>query len=183
MTEEQEKTSDDTATEEDGFWNAKAPAAEEKEREITEELDESAMGAMKLKSPKPVFTTPTKCKILGAKFFKVDKTEKDSRQVDYTPFQVTVTYAPDGNDAAEFKETYRGGRLYANPNGTSIYIGPASALGRFKASCIEGGIKVGDSIKDFAISVVDVKCILKSETVMFGGKKFDKNYIQSIVKD
>lgn len=170
------------ANEEDGFWEAKAPS-NEKEREATEELDESMMGSMKLKSPKPSFNVPTKCRITEAKFFKVDKTEKDSKQVDYTPFQITVTYVQDGNDAIEFKETYRGGRLYANPNGTSIYIGPASSLGRFKASCIEGGIKIGSSVKEFAAAVVGVKCMLKSETVMFGGKKFEKNFVQSIVKN
>lgn len=167
-------------SEEEGFWDVKKPVEEQKEN--TEEMNDSEMGSMKLKAPKPVFNEDTPCKIMEAKFFKIDKLEKDSKQVEYTPFQVTVTFAKKDNDAIEFKETYRGGRLYNDPNGTSVYIGPNSSLGRFKAVCIEGGIKVGNTVKDFAEAVKGLDCVLKSETVMFAGKKYEKNFVQSVVK-
>lgn len=165
--------------EEMDFW--KSPEANE-EKATSSEMEEEFMGTMKLKAPKPVFNVPTKCKIVDAKFFKNDKKEEDSKKNEYIAFFITITFKKlDGNES-EFTETYRGGRLYDNNGTTSIYIGPASSLGRLKAACLDNGIKIGSSISDWKSALIGLDATLKSEIVQYAGKKYDKNFVYAVNK-
>lgn len=177
------------ANEEDGmdFW--KAPAGATEERDVNEEMGDELTGSMKLKTPKPVFNTPTKCKVLEMKFFKVAKTEKNQKNDgEYTPFFATVTFKEIGGKESEFKENYRGGRMYENKDEktgavrSSTYIGPTSSLGRLKAVCIDNKVSVGNSLKEWADNVKDATVTVKAETVTYLGKKFDKNTVITIQK-
>jgi len=127
------------------FWDEKEGETVEgkKEDEMmeTEELSGDDMGAMKIKVPKPLYTTPTKVKIVGAKFFKVDDESFDRNQKPFKSFFITLTFQ-DPTTGVEFQESYRGGRIYVQEDGSvSTYIGPNSALGQLKARCIESNKK------------------------------------------
>lgn len=166
------------------FWQV-PEGAKVDEREAAEEMDAELTGSMKLKTPKPVFNTPTKCKLIDMKFFKVAKTEKNQKNDgEYTPFFATVTFKELGGKESEFKESYRGGRIYVNKEDgkNSTYIGPTSSLGRFKAICVDNHMNVGNSIKEWADMVVGATCTLKAETVTYLGKKYEKNTVMSIQK-
>ena len=169
---------------EDEFWQAPPERADERAREIAEEIDDDASESMKLRAPKPVFNTPTKCTLLEMKFFKVGKTEKNQKNDgEYTPFYATVTFKEIGGKETEFKESYRGGRIYAKDDGTtSTYIGPTSSLGKFKAICVDNKVSVGNSVKEWATNVKDTVCTLKAETVTYLGKKYEKNTVMAINK-
>ena len=99
------------------FWKNNVKKEEQAKQE---EMGDDEMGGMKLKVPKPLFSTPTKCKIVEAKFFKNELQEKDSKQVEYTPFHIVLTFSEIGGKQVEFKETYRGGRLYVNTSQDGI---------------------------------------------------------------
>ena len=165
------------------FWQAPAGAKIE-DREVSEEMGDDLTGSMKLKVPKPVFNIPTKCKVIEMKFFKVAKLEKNqNNDGEYTPFFATVSFQEVGGKEIEFRETYRGGRMYVKEDGTSsTYIGPTSSLGKFKAICVDNKLAVGNSIKEWAEAVKDTVCTMKAETVTYLGKKYDKNIVMAISK-
>ena len=153
---------------------------EDPEAPVSEEIGNEEMAGMKLKIPKPIYDKATKCKILDVKFFKNETPEKDKNGTEYIPFFATVSYQEVANAAVEFKETYRGGRLYITPEKTSLYIGPQSAMGKMKIACVESGIMIGNNVMAWAASMKDKIATLKSDTVTWQGKKYDKNYILSI---
>jgi hypothetical protein len=163
------------------FWKAGKEAGADDERVKTSEMDDEELSTMKLKVPKPIFSQATKCKITDLKFFKLDEKEKDKKGNEYTPFFITLTFVEEGK-GTEFRETYRGGRVYENAGRTSIYIGPSSALGRLKATCADFGISIGNTVKEWSKAMLGLMCTLKSETVMYQGKKYEKNYLTGIIK-
>jgi hypothetical protein len=165
------------------FW--KEPQKVEEERDSAEEIDEKLIGEMKLKTPKPVFNTPTKCKVVELKFFKVDKIEKNQKNDgEYNPFFATLTLKEIGGKEIIFKENLRGGRIYNTPEkGMQTYIGPTSSLGKFKAICIDNKINIGNSLKEWAANIVGLICTVKAETVVYLGKKYDKNSVLAIQKE
>lgn len=178
------------ANDEEGmdFWQAPA-GAKEQDKEVSEEIGDDQIGTMKLKVPKPIFNTPTKCKIVEMKFFKVDKVEKNQKNDgEYTPFFATVTFQEIGGKEVEFKENYRGGRMYVNKDDktgqvrNSTYIGPMSSLGKLKAVCVDNKINVGSTIKEWAENVKGTIATVKAESIMYLGKKYDKNTVLAVQK-
>jgi hypothetical protein len=165
-------------TEMDTFFKNK----EDPDEPLAEELSIDEMSQMKLKVPRPLYDKLTKCKIREAKFFKNDAPEKDAKQNSYIPFFVTIEFQEIARPEIVFKETYRGGRIYTNKDQQKLYLGPASALGKIKIACIENGLPIGNSIKEWGEAMVGKTVSLKADTVMYGGKKYEKNYILSIEK-
>lgn len=166
------------------FWQAPA-GVEETDREASEEMGDELTGNMKLKVPKPVFNSPTKCKVVEMKFYKVAKTEKNkNNDGEFTPFFATVTFQEVGGKEIEFRENYRGGRMYAatGDKKASTYIGPTSSLGKLKAVCVDNKISIGNSLKEWGENIKGSTAVLKAEVVQYLGKKFDKNVVVSISK-
>jgi hypothetical protein len=118
------------------------------------------------------------------KFFKVAKLEKNQKNDgEYTPFFATVTFQEIGGREVEFKENYRGGRMYDNKEkGQSTYIGALSSLGKLKAVCVDNKVSVGNSLKEWAANITGCTATMKAETVTYLGKKYDKNTVVTITK-
>jgi len=184
MTKEEQKTISNASKDvkqDAEFWKG-APKKEEDEMPQTIEMDDKEMGTMKLKSPKPIFKDPTKCKIVDIKFYKLEENEVDKKGNEYIPFFATLDFEESEGEKREFKETYRGGRFYENDGKTSIYIGKISAIGKFKIVCVENDIDPGANIKTWAEAVVGKEVLVKSGIVQFAGKDYDKNFVVSFVK-
>lgn len=163
--------------EEIGFFDKK----EEKDMPNTLEMSEDETTDMNIKQPKPFFKEPTKCDIIDAVFFKMENTETDKKGAEYTPFQLNVTFTT-VDSGIEFKETYRGGRIYINEEGKqSIYIGPKSALGKVKFEAMRSKLDIGRSIKSFGDALKDRQVQMIGETINYQGDKFEKNFIQTFL--
>jgi hypothetical protein len=165
-------------TEEDmGFFKQQ----EEEEAPKTFEMTEDETQDMDIKQPKPFFKEPTKCDVVDAVFFKHENKETDKNGSTYTPFQITITFRTE-DSGIEFKETYRGGRVYVNEEGkTSIYIGPKSALGKVKNEMLRSKIDIGRNIKSFGDALKDKKVQMIGETISFQGDKYEKNFIHAFL--
>jgi hypothetical protein len=166
------------------FWDEKEGGSitpkKEDEMMEAEELSGDDMGAMKIKVPKPLYEQPTKVKITGAKFLKVDEEVFDRNQKPYKAFFITLNFQ-DPSNGVEFQESYRGGRIYVQEDGSvSTYIGPNSALGQLKAKCIENNISIGNNIKEWAASMIGKEATMKMTEIAFQGKTWKKNLIISL---
>ena len=167
MTEETENKQDD-------FWNntPAVKAQQKKEEKKFSAMDED-LGDIQLSKEKPVYKEETKVQLVEAKLFKMDEQETDRNNEKFTPFFVTVTYDHDGKS---FDETYRGGRIYEKDGKKSFYIGPNSAMGRLKTTCLESNVVIGPSVKTWIAAIKNRDVIVQAQTVMFGGKAYEKNY-------
>lgn len=160
------------------FFNKNA-----KKEDNSVELGEDETTNMAIKVPKPLFSAPTDCVITDIKFFKQDNTERDRKGNEYVPFFMKASFKEKSKEnSLDFTENYRGGRFYTKDGKVSIYIGPASSMGKIKAICINSGIDPGNSVKTWKESLVGKVVQLQSIKVMFDGKDFNKNQILSIRK-
>lgn len=171
------------------FWKGGAedmetvPGKKEKDEVKSEELDMNQMEALQIKTPRPLFEQPTKCEIVDVKFSKLEDDQFDKQGQAYKGFFVTITFK-DATvvNSVPFKETYRGGRLYTKETGeVSTYIGANSALGQVKARCLESNMPIGASLKSWVEALKGKMAMLKMDEVTFQNKKYQKNFIVSIL--
>jgi hypothetical protein len=165
-------------SEDTDFFEKATNKTKEAEEKTSSEMIDDEMGSLKIKVPKPLFTSPTRCTIEEVKFYKMDTNEKNKNDdTEYTPFYVSVKFKEVGGKDREFIESYRGGRTYAKDGKITTYIGPDSAMGKLKAVCIDNKIDLGNTVKDWATGMVGKTAILKSDIVIFAGKKYEKNFV------
>jgi len=163
----------------DDFWNntPAVKAKNQKEESKFSAMDED-LGDIQLSKDKPIYKEPTAVQLVEANLFKMDDAEVDRNKESYIPFFIVVTYNKDGK---QFDETYRGGRIYEKEGKKNFYIGPTSAMGRLKAVCLESGVVIGPSVKTWIESIKNRDVIIQAQTVMFGGKSYEKNYVTKVL--
>jgi len=163
----------------DDFWdNTQSVKENKKEEKSYVEMDDD-LDSIQLSKEKVLYKEEAKVTLKDVKLFKMEDPVKDTKGVDYVPFFITVEFA-DGNKM--FEETYRGGRIYDNDGRKSYYIGPNSAMGKLKTTTINSGVTIGPSVKTWIEAIKNRDVIVKSQTVQFGGKDYEKNYVQRILE-
>ena len=175
-------TDGNTDGKQDDFWNntkeVKNTTPIKKEENAFVAMDED-LGSIQLSKEKVLFKEETKVQLKDVKLFKMEDKEKDRNDEPYTPFFITVEFADNGK---VFEETYRGGRIYEKEGKKNFYIGPNSAMGKLKTTSIESGITIGPSVKTWVEAIKNHDVIVKSQTVQFGGKDYEKNYVQKVLE-
>lgn len=163
----------------DDFWNnTPAVKAQNKEEQSKFSAMDEDLDTIQLSKEKPVYKEATQVELVGGNLFKMDEAEEDRNKEKYIPFFVTVEFNADGK---KFEETYRGGRIYEKDGKKSFYIGPNSAMGRLKTVCLESGIVIGPSVKTWMEAIKNKNVIVQAQTVMFGGKSYEKNYVTKVL--
>jgi len=169
----------DEENKQDDFWNntpaVKAQAKKEEQKFSEMDVD---LGDIQLSKEKPVFKEQTQVQLVEAKLFKMDEPEEDRNKEKYIPFFVTVTYDKEGK---QFDETYRGGRIYEKEGKKNFYIGPNSAMGKLKTVCLESNVVIGPSVKTWISAIKNRDVIVQAQTVMYGGKEYEKNYVMKVL--
>jgi len=164
----------------DDFWSntkeVKAPIKKEENNFVP--MDED-LGNIQLSKEKVLYKEDSKVQLKDIKLFKMSDKEKDRNNKLYIPFFIIVEYADNGK---LFEETYRGGRIYEDDGKKSFYIGPNSAMGKLKTTSINSGVTIGPSVKTWIEAIKNRDVIVKSQIVQFGGKDYEKNYVQKILE-
>ena len=166
----------------DDFWNntkeIKTNAPIKKEEHSFVAMDED-LGSIQLSKEKVLYKEEGKVQLRDVKLFKMEEQVKEMGKDPYTPFFITVEFADNGK---VFEETYRGGRIYEKEGKKNFYIGPNSAMGKLKKATIDSGVTIGPSVKTWIEAIKNHDVIVKAQTVQFGGKDYEKNYVQRILE-
>ena len=165
----------------DDFWdNTQTVKSKVKKDEKSFVAMDEDLDNIKLSKEKVLYKEESKVLLKDVKLFKMEEKEKNRNDgEEYTPFFITVEFA-DGNKL--FEETYRGGRIYEKDGKKNFYIGPNSAMGKLKTTTINSGINVGPSVKTWIEAIKNHDVIVKAQTVQFGGKDYEKNYVQKVLE-
>jgi hypothetical protein len=161
-------------------------AKQEEKKSI--EMDEDEIDSASLKVPTPVFDKPTECEITEVKFYKSEDKAFDKNKTEYTPFMMSISFKEKDKPISQaFTITYRGGKFYNKKDKdgndyVSTYIGPLSAMGKLKASCVNSGIDPGLSLTTWKEALRGKIATLQAQKIIYEGKTYDKNVVMSLRK-
>ena len=128
---------------------------------------------------KPQFSMTEKCTVVDAKFRKMDRPSKDSKEKEFFPVSLVVTYE---HKSEQSNEIYNGGRMYDGDNGPYFWVGVKSQLGQLKKKVEDSFGKKDLTMVEFLNLLRGVKVGVKTEDFKFNGESHLKNIIQYIDK-